>query len=57
MKSVERAAAGMCKIAVFNMVNATRIVSVERGYDPTDFTLVAFEVEDPCLGSRLLEVL
>ena len=42
MKSVEEAAAGMLKIAVFNMVNATRIVSVERGYDPTDFTLVAF---------------
>jgi N-methylhydantoinase A len=42
MKSAEEAAAGMLKIAVFNMVNATRIVSVERGYDPTDFTLVAF---------------
>lgn len=42
MKSVEEAAAGILKIAVFNMVNATRIVSVERGYDPTDFTLLAF---------------
>jgi N-methylhydantoinase A len=42
IKSVEEAAAGMVKIAVFNMVNATRIVSVERGYDPTDFALIAF---------------
>ncbi|MBW2205984.1 MAG: hydantoinase/oxoprolinase family protein [Deltaproteobacteria bacterium] len=42
MKSVEEAAAGILKIAAFNMVNATRIVSVERGYDPTDFTLLAF---------------
>jgi N-methylhydantoinase A len=42
MDSVEEAAAGILKIAVFNMVNATRIVSVERGYDPTDFSLLAF---------------
>ena len=42
IKSVEEAAAGIFEIAVGNMVNAVRIVSVERGYDPTDFSLVAF---------------
>jgi N-methylhydantoinase A len=53
MKSVEKAAAGMLKIAVFNMVNATRIVSVERGYDPTDFTLVAFGGGGPMFGVEI----
>jgi N-methylhydantoinase A/oxoprolinase/acetone carboxylase beta subunit len=53
MKSVEKAAAGICKIAVFNMVNATRIVSVERGYDPTDFTLVAFGGGGPMFGVEI----
>jgi N-methylhydantoinase A len=42
MKSVEEAAEGIVRIAVGNMVNAVRIVSVERGYDPTDFSMVAF---------------
>jgi N-methylhydantoinase A len=53
MKSVEEAAAGMLKIAVFNMVNATRLVSVERGYDPTDFTLVAFGGGGPMCGVEI----
>lgn len=42
MNSVEEAAAGIFEIAVTNMVNAVRLVSVERGYNPTDFSLVAF---------------
>jgi len=53
MKSVEKAAAGILKIAVFNMVNATRIVSVERGFDPTDFTLVAFGGGGPMFGVEI----
>jgi N-methylhydantoinase A len=36
------AALGMLTIVDANMVLATRMVSVERGYDPRDFTLVAF---------------
>lgn len=36
------AALGMLRIVDANMVLATRMVSVERGYDPRDFTLVAF---------------
>ena len=39
--SVERAAYGIFTIVNNNMVNGIRRVSVERGYDPRDFTLVA----------------
>jgi len=38
---VERAAHGMFTIVNNNMVNGIRRVSVERGYDPRDFVLVA----------------
>ena len=36
------AANGMIDVVNANMVRAIRVVSVERGYDPQDFTLVAF---------------
>ena len=39
--SVEKAAYGMFIIVNNNMVNGIRRVSVERGYDPRDFVLVA----------------
>lgn len=39
--SVEKAAYGMFTIVNNNMVNAIRRVSVERGYDPRDFVLMA----------------
>jgi N-methylhydantoinase A len=39
--STERAAYGMFTIVNNNMVNGIRRVSVERGYDPRDFVLVA----------------
>ena len=39
--SVE-AARGIVRVANNNMVNALKLVSVNRGYDPRDFTLVAF---------------
>ena len=39
--SVEKAAYGMFTIVNNNMVNGIRRVSVERGYDPRDFVLVA----------------
>src|SRR5262245_28284601 len=41
---VERveAARGIVRVANNNMVNALKLVSVNRGYDPRDFTLVAF---------------
>ncbi|OLP54360.1 5-oxoprolinase [Rhizobium rhizosphaerae] len=36
------AARGIVRIANSNMVNALKLVSLNRGYDPRDFTLVAF---------------
>ncbi len=39
--SVERAAYGVFTIVNNNMVNGIRRVSVERGYDPRDFVLIA----------------
>ncbi len=40
--SVEAAAAGILRVANANMERAIRVVSVERGYDPREFALVAF---------------
>lgn len=39
--SLERAALGILSIVNMNMVGGIRSVSVERGYDPRDFVLVA----------------
>jgi N-methylhydantoinase A/oxoprolinase/acetone carboxylase beta subunit len=36
------AAAGILRVADANMERAIRVVSVERGYDPRDFALIAF---------------
>lgn len=40
--TVEDAAAGILRVANANMERAIRMVSVERGYDPRKFALVAF---------------
>ena len=40
--SMEEIARGAIRIANNNMINALKLVSVNRGYDPRDFTLVAF---------------
>jgi N-methylhydantoinase A len=40
--SIEEAAMGIIRLADSSMVNALKLVSVRRGYDPRDFTLVAF---------------
>lgn len=40
--TVEQAADGILRVANANMVEATRLISVERGYDPREFALVAF---------------
>lgn len=36
------AARGIVRIANNNMVNAVKLVSINRGYDPRDFTMIAF---------------
>jgi N-methylhydantoinase A len=40
--SVEEFAAGVVRVVNATMEKAIRVVSVERGFDPRDFTLVAF---------------
>ncbi len=39
---VEETARGIIRVANANMVNALKLVSLNRGHDPQDFTLVAF---------------
>lgn len=50
-------ASGVIKIAVSNMQKAVRKVSVERGYDPRDFTLVAFGGAGPMHACELAEAM
>jgi N-methylhydantoinase A len=40
--SIEEAAMGVIRIADANMINALKLVSVRRGFDPRDFALIAF---------------
>ena len=39
---VEDAALGIIRLANSNMLNALKLISVRKGYDPRDFSLVAF---------------
>jgi N-methylhydantoinase A len=54
---VEAAARGILAIIDNNMVGALRVVSVERGHDPRDFTLVPFGGAGPLHGCALAELL
>jgi N-methylhydantoinase A len=42
MRSIEAFAQGMLNVVQTNMEKAIRVISIERGYDPRDYTLVAF---------------
>jgi N-methylhydantoinase A len=55
--SLHDAARGILAIADSNMVGAIRVVSVERGHDPRDFTLVAFGGAGPLHGCTLAQLL
>ncbi len=55
--SLHEAARGILAIADSNMVGAIRVVSVERGHDPRDFTLVPFGGAGPLHGCALAELL
>jgi N-methylhydantoinase A len=50
---VVEAAYGIVEIANAAMVNALRLVSVQRGYDPREFVLVAFGGAGPLHANRL----
>ena len=56
LKPVE-VAMGAIKIATANMVNAIKLVSVRRGYDPRDFAIVAFGGGGPMFATALAEEL
>ena len=53
--SVEEAAHGIVEIANTAMVNALRLVSVQRGHDPRDFMLIGFGGAGPAHTVRLAE--
>jgi N-methylhydantoinase A len=57
--SVERFAEGILLVSESAMEKALRVISVERGYDPRDFTLVAFGGAGPlhaCSLARTLRI-
>jgi N-methylhydantoinase A/oxoprolinase/acetone carboxylase beta subunit len=55
--AVAEAAWGIHQIVTTNMELATRVVSIERGRDPRDLTLVAFGGAGPAHGCRLAQAL
>jgi N-methylhydantoinase A len=54
---VLEAAAGVVDVVNAGMAGALRVVSVERGHDPREFTLVAFGGAGPVHAARLAEEL
>ena len=53
LESVEAAAAGILDIVNENMFGALRLVSVQQGFDPRDFALVAFGGAGPLHANAL----
>jgi N-methylhydantoinase A len=53
LESVEAAAAGIIDIVNENMLGALRLVSVQQGFDPRDFALVAFGGAGPLHANAL----
>ena len=53
LDSVEAAAAGIIDIVNENMLGALRLVSVQQGFDPRDFALVAFGGAGPLHANAL----
>ncbi len=55
--SVEEFSAGILRLVETSMEKAIRVISVERGYDPRDFTLVAFGGGGPLHACSLAHAL
>ncbi|TFG07677.1 hydantoinase/oxoprolinase family protein [Candidatus Thorarchaeota archaeon] len=53
--SLERAALGIIRVSTANMVQAIREVTIERGYDPRQFTLVPFGGAGPTQAVDIAE--
>ena len=59
LETVEEFAAGIVRVVETQMEKAIRVISVERGHDPRDFTLVAFGGGGPlhaCSLARALRI-
>lgn len=56
-KNLYEAAEGILEIVNENMAGALRVVSVQRGYDPRDFALVAFGGAGPMHANAVAEIL
>src|ERR1700678_2721507 len=54
---VEDFAAGILQVIETTMAKAIRVISVEKGYDPRDFTLVAFGGGGPVHACQLANAL
>ncbi len=54
---VMEAAHGIIRVVVANMAKAIRVISVERGYDPRDYTMLGFGGAGPIHAARLAEEL
>ena len=46
-------AQGILSVVTANMARAIRVISVQRGHDPRDYTLVAFGGAGPLHAARL----
>lgn len=55
--SVDESALGIVRVANSNMLNILKLVSVRKGYDPREFTLVAFGGGGPLHASALAKEL
>jgi len=54
---LEEAAEGILRIVNENMFGALRLVSVQKGYDPREFALMAFGGAGPLHGNALAELM
>ena len=54
---LEKAAEGIVNIVNENMCGALRLVSVEQGYDPRDFALIAFGGAGPLHANALAKLI
>jgi len=57
LSTVEEFAAGILRVVEAQMEKAIRVISVERGYDPRDFTLAAFGGGGPLHACELARAL
>ena len=54
---MEKLAEGIVTIAVARMTSAIREISIQRGHDPRDFTLIAFGGAGPMHALALAEAM